>query len=108
MDIKHITTSETLEEAFRAEKAFIFKNSTVCPVSRAARGHFESFVQNDTSGIEKYMINVIQKRTLSDVISERTGIEHKSPQLIYLEQGEPKWNMAHFEIKAEHIEQALK
>ena len=108
MDIKQITSPETIEEAFGADKAFIFKNSTVCPVSRAARGQFETFVKSDSRGIEKYMVNVIENRLLSIDIAERTGIRHQSPQLIYLEKGEPKWNMAHFEIKAENIEDALK
>jgi bacillithiol system protein YtxJ len=107
MEIKNITETEILEDAFNAEKALLFKNSTICPVSRAARGHFESFAQAAEAGIELFMVNVIENRPLSNEAAQRTGVTHQSPQLLYLEKGVSKWSMTHFEIKQENIEKAL-
>ncbi|MFC1551768.1 bacillithiol system redox-active protein YtxJ [Candidatus Latescibacterota bacterium] len=107
MDIKNITETAMLEKALSADKALLFKNSTSCPVSRAARGHFESFAKASESDIELFMVNVIENRSLSMEAEERTGVSHQSPQLLYLEKGVSVWSMSHFEIKQENIEKAL-
>ena len=107
MDIKNITETAMLEEAFNAEKALLFKNSTSCPVSRAAHGHFESFAKGAETGIELFMVNVIENRPLSMEAAQRSGVTHQSPQLLYLEKGISIWSMSHFEIKQENIEKAL-
>ncbi|MFC1489795.1 bacillithiol system redox-active protein YtxJ [Candidatus Latescibacterota bacterium] len=107
MEIINITEKKTLEEAFSAEKALLFKNSSACPVSRAARGQFENFAETAEYDIALFMVNVIENRPLSSEAAERSGVVHQSPQLIYLVNGEAVWNMSHFEIKRENIVKAL-
>ena len=105
--IKNLVDKEILEATFSVPMAIIFKNSTRCPISFAARKRFEEFAGSCNEEIELYMVNVIEYRELSNEITERTGIIHESPQVILLKNGQPQWSKTHWNINIESLKEAV-
>ena len=81
--------------------AVVFKHSESCGISARAHGQM--------SKLERPVgLVIVQKaRALSDEIAERTGVEHETPQVFILRNGEVLWTASHGQIKAEAVEAAL-
>jgi len=98
-----IDSEEGLESLFRASHAkpvILFKHSNSCGISRG--------VFNEVSQIngEVNLIVVQDARNVSNLLAERTGIRHESPQAIVLKEGQPVYHASHYDITAEDIDTA--
>jgi len=109
-----ITTTEQLDAALAAtaeRPAFFFKHSTACPVSAGALRRTNEYIARNQSADADlphfYLIKVIESRPVSNALAKKIGVEHKSPQLILVDQGRAAWHTSHFDINAENIERAL-
>jgi bacillithiol system protein YtxJ len=109
--MKEITTVEEWESCL-AESAtrlvFIFKHSTRCPISSAAHDAVTRYIAKAAGGPEFHLVKVIESRPVSSAVAEALGIEHKSPQLILIKNGQAVWNASHYGINAEGIAEAVK
>jgi len=104
--MQELNSRQECDAAFGRESSIIFKHSTQCPISANARREMESF----TSGGEPvpvYMLDVNERRELSDYVAERTGIEHQSPQVVLLRGGDPAWHASRFDITARTLRDQL-
>lgn len=74
---------------------YIFKHSTVCPVSAQAL----SEVRAGAGKTPVYQVNVREQKELSRWIAEKFKVAHESPQLILIRDGKTAkvWN--HWEIR---------
>jgi bacillithiol system protein YtxJ len=81
--------------------AIIFKHSASCGIS--ARAHAQMSELERPVGL----VIVQQARRVSDEIEARTGIEHETPQVFIIRDGEVLWTASHGQIKAEAVEAAL-
>jgi bacillithiol system protein YtxJ len=105
--IEELGNGSDLEEIFSLPRVMLFKNSTRCGISRRAYGELVRFAQESADDVKIYIVDVIQERTISEQITERTGVHHQSPQAIYLEDGKAVWNTSHFEITMENMSKAI-
>ena len=104
--MQELNTRQEADDAFGCESSIIFKHSTRCRISANARREMESF----TSGGEPvpvYLLDVNERRELSDYVAERTGVEHQSPQVVLLRGGSPEWHASRFEISARTLRERL-
>lgn len=104
VNFRKITNTEQLDELVtrsNKEPVVIFKHSTMCPVSATAYRALE-----DYSG-EVALVEIQTARQISNDIGTRTGIEHESPQVIVLRNGEPVWHASHWKVTAQAVEQAM-
>lgn len=92
-------------ERSRSETLFIFKHSSTCPISSAAKRQVDVFLEE--TPVTAYLIVVPQQRPLSNEIAERLGIRHESPQLIALKDGSPTGVLNHYQIVRESIQNLL-
>jgi bacillithiol system protein YtxJ len=53
-----------------------------------------------------FALDVVGQRSLADLITERLGIRHESPQVIMLKEGRPVWHASHSLITTAAILQA--
>lgn len=92
---------ESLFQQSHAEPVILFKHSNSCGIS--------SGVFNEVSQVEGdvNLIIVQNARTVSNLLAERTGIRHESPQAIVLKQGEPVYHASHYDITAEEISSSV-
>jgi len=110
--LKEITTIEEWEACLAASQTkplFIFKHSTTCPISAAAHDAVTRHIAKaGAKGPEFIKVKVIESRPVSNAIAESLGIEHKSPQLILIRNGQAAWSASHYGINAESIAEAVK
>ncbi len=94
-----LETLEQLDELFeRSTERYqaIFKHSTRCGISSGVLRQFER--QDDLEEIDFYLLDLLAFRTLSDEITQRTGVWHESPQLIVLKDKKVKAHASHYDI----------
>lgn len=110
--VVRLTEPAALDEAIASSgerPVFVYKHSTVCPVSARAAGHYHDFAEGDTSTPPPLFtqVMVIENRDLSNEIESRLGIRHESPQLLLLRDGKVAWHASHFSISEDSIKSAL-
>lgn len=110
--VVRLTKMEELDEAVGSSSdrpVFIYKHSTVCPVSARAAGHYHDFADADSSAPPPLFtqVLVIENRNLSNEIESRLEVRHESPQLLLLRDGKVAWHASHFSISGENIRSAL-
>ncbi|HIJ66552.1 MAG TPA: bacillithiol system redox-active protein YtxJ [Candidatus Hydrogenedentes bacterium] len=88
---------------------FIFKHSTQCPISAKAHGEVKGYLaQKGESEPEGFLVKVIESRPVSNEITQRLGLPHKSPQVILIKDGKVLWDESHLAITADAIAQAVR
>ncbi len=110
--VVRLTGMEELDEAIAssAERpVFVYKHSTVCPVSARAADHYHDFADGDASSPPPLFtqVLVIENRDLSNEIESRLSVRHESPQLLLLRDGKVAWHASHFSISTDNIQSAL-
>lgn len=94
--------SEAIELSLR-KKVAIFKHSTRCSISSAAKDRIERQWHFDEKSICLYFLDLIKYRALSNQVSEITGIAHQSPQLIILQNKKAIYDASHSGIMPRFI-----
>ncbi|MCY4546636.1 MAG: bacillithiol system redox-active protein YtxJ [Gemmatimonadetes bacterium] len=110
--IVQLTTMEELEKAVTSSSdrpVFVYKHSTVCPVSARAADQYHDFAEEDASSPAPMFtqVMVIEHRDISNAIESRLDVRHESPQLLLLRDGKVAWHASHFSITGKAISQAL-
>lgn len=78
----------------------IFKHSTRCSISSMAKNRLEREWNLD---IPVYYLDLLQYRSISNLIAELSGVEHQSPQYILFKDGKPVYDASHNAIDVEDI-----
>lgn len=106
-EIKQIESVKDIEEALSRRCAVIFKHSTRCGVSARAKRELEEYARTCENDTYLYLVNVIDKKDLSDEIVKRTGVRHETPEAIFIHQGKITDVKTHFEITVEGLERGV-
>lgn len=109
---RKLTSNDALDEVVKQSSqrpVFLFKHSLTCPISGTAYREYESFIeeQGEGAGAEFSLIEVQNARELSNLVAERTGVRHESPQALLFVDGEVAWHASHWSIKQAALGQAL-
>ena len=87
----------------------IFKHSTTCSISAAAKSKLER--QWDTAGLPAdmsvYYLDLLQFRPLSAAIAQEYGVQHESPQLLLIQAGACRYDASHMGIRLADVKQAV-
>jgi bacillithiol system protein YtxJ len=108
MNIQPITDEQALAEMVTRSAirpAVLFKHSTRCPISAAARREFEAFAAARPD-IACGELLVIEHRPLSLQVAADTRIPHQSPQAILFRDGRAVWSASHSAITEVVLQQA--
>jgi bacillithiol system protein YtxJ len=82
----------------------LFKHSTRCPISAAAFAEFERFLSHRSGGRPSTaLIRVIEERPVSIAAAQRLGVEHESPQAIWIVGQAAVASLSHGAITAESL-----
>lgn len=104
--MKQMTTRQDVDDALGQDTAILFKHSNRCPISAAARGEMERFLELNPDA-PVYTVDVNDASETSRYLAEKTGIEHHSPQVIVTRGGRPEWHAAHFDVRAQELERQV-
>ncbi len=106
MSWKNLENIEQLEDIVRdsqSKSIAIFKHSTTCPISFAAKMRMDELVSANENAGEYYYLDLLQFRTISNEIAERFQVHHESPQIVVLKNGEVIYDESHLDIQAEEV-----
>jgi len=91
----------------------IFKHSDTCGISARAYGEMQELAKRKPGSAEPLqsfpigIVAVQAARTVSNEIETRTGIEHESPQVFVMMNGQVVWSASHRGVNAEAVERAV-
>jgi bacillithiol system protein YtxJ len=99
-----ITETQLSEiKAASAEKpVVIFKHSTRCSISAVAKSRLER--GREPENISFYYLDLIRFRDLSNRVATDFAIEHESPQVLLIRNGECVYDESHGGIRMEDLE----
>ncbi len=110
-EIKRINRESELESLIKNsenELIVVFKNSTRCPISFGALREFELWAAElNHPNIQLYRIDVIEQRNLSNYLVELTGVQHQSPQIIFIINGNVVDHYSHSTIRKERLNESI-
>ena len=104
MDWKNLTSIDQLEaiasESFNLPQV-LFKHSTRCSISSMALNRLET--STPPTGIDFYLLDLLQHRDISAVIADKFKVHHESPQVLVIKSGECTYDESHMGISMDEI-----
>ena len=108
MQWKNITDQAQISQIQQQEGySLIFKHSTRCAVSAMAKRRFEmdwSSLPEDTS---LYFLDLISYRDISAQIAETFQVNHESPQILLIKDGDCILDASHSDISADEVAEVI-
>lgn len=96
----------TIKEESAQQPVLIFKHSTTCSISAMAYSRMERN-WNDAAGIKPYYLDLLRFRPISARIASEFGVEHESPQVLLIQNGECVYDASHMGISFQALQQAV-
>lgn len=93
----------------RQRPVLIFKHSTTCSISAAAKSKLER--QWDAAGLPAdtplYYLDLLRFRPLSAAVAQQFGVPHESPQLLLIQDGACRYDASHMGIRLAEVAAAV-
>jgi monothiol bacilliredoxin len=102
-DLEKVVSDSFLDEN---SGVAIFKHSTRCSISTMAKTRL-SFKWKFKEELPIYYLDLIQYRSISNLIAEKFSVAHESPQFLLIKNGECVYNSSHIGISVKTIESFL-
>lgn len=84
----------------------IFKHSTRCGTSKMIKNRLEK--NEAPSGINFYLLDLLKHRKISNMVASDFAVQHQSPQVLIINNGECIYDESHSAIVFDDIEEAAK
>ncbi|MEJ7557536.1 MAG: bacillithiol system redox-active protein YtxJ [Pedobacter sp.] len=108
MQWKYITDSDQINDIKNQPGySLIFKHSTRCSVSMMAKRRFEMDWEAIPEGTTLYFLDLISYRPISAQIAETFQVQHESPQILLIKDGECVLDSSHSDISAEEVAEVI-
>ena len=98
--------NRAVKESFTNRGVVIFKHSTRCSISSVAKARLDNG-WDFKEDLPTYLIDLIQYRSLSNLIAEKFNIAHESPQLLLIKDGECVYHNSHMNISVRDLHSVL-
>ena len=103
-NLESVSQLDIINEESKALPVMIFKHSTRCSISDMAINRIQSnWKDTDSALIKPYYLDIIAHRDISNLITEQYGIEHQSPQVLIISNGECIYHESHTNIRYNDI-----
>jgi len=100
---------EQIQEESRTKSILIFKHSSRCSISKMALDRLErKWNAEETMHIKPYFVDLLSFREISASIASQFDVEHESPQVLIIENGQSIYDQSHFDIDYHKILVAAK
>ena len=91
---------KAIKENSIENRVLIFKHSTRCSISQMALTRLERDWQSAEMGeVKSYYLDLIKHRDLSNHIAEEFSVQHESPQVLVIENGQAIYDRSHNDIR---------
>lgn len=90
---------DLIKDESKKQTVLIFKHSTRCSISRASLDRLErNWKEDEMAALKPYFLDLLSFRGISNEISNTFNVEHESPQLLIVRNGEVIYHTSHFGI----------
>ena len=97
-----------LAQASHEQPVLIFKHSTTCSISAAAKSKIErQWADSGLADVPLYYLDLLRFRPLSAQIAEQFNVRHESPQLLLIRGGQCRYDASHMGIRLNEVKSAL-
>jgi bacillithiol system protein YtxJ len=101
INLTDIDQLEEIIDASQSEAVVIFKHSTRCSISSTALNRLERAWNLENA--KAYYLDLIAYRSISAEIAERFEVEHQSPQVLIIKNGECVYHESHWDISFDQM-----
>lgn len=106
-DLTQLKQLDDIVEESAEAPVLIFKHSTRCSISRMALKSFEREYAIEEGKAKAYFLDLLEHRDVSNEIASRFDVQHQSPQLILIKNGQAVYNSSHSDIDAVTVKDKL-
>jgi bacillithiol system protein YtxJ len=107
MNWNKLTSEEQIDQVIlesAAKPVLLFKHSTSCSISSMALDRLlRNWKPEDADKITPYYLDLLAYRNLSNLVAERFGIPHESPQVLLIQSGKVTYHESHYGISYAEI-----
>ena len=90
----------TIAQESHEHPVIIFKHSTTCSISAAAKGKIErQWADAGLANTPIYYLDLLRHRPISAQIAEQFSVQHESPQLLLIQNGDCTYHASHMGIR---------
>jgi bacillithiol system protein YtxJ len=100
--------SQLSEIAEAQGQAIIFKHNTSCPISRSVRQKLQNEADQLPNDTPFYVLDILENKDLSNLVAEKFGVPHESPQLLLVKNGSSIYDESLYQISASAVKEASK
>ncbi|MCB0703692.1 MAG: bacillithiol system redox-active protein YtxJ [Saprospiraceae bacterium] len=101
--IREIEDVRILDEMSKGKPCLIYKHSTRCSISSLAKTRLEKGWELSDEDVSVYYLDLITYRGVSNYIAEHYGVQHESPQVLLIKNGQCLYHQSHLGISAREI-----
>ncbi len=101
INLTDIEQIKTIVEESQHEAVLIFKHSTRCSISSTALNRLERAWNLENA--KAYYLDLIANRPISNALAEQFEVEHQSPQVLIIKNGNCVYHESHWDISYEGI-----
>ncbi len=111
MEWSKLESTEQLSEIQRQSRdqfVLIFKHSTTCSISRTALDRFQrNWNADDMTKVQPYYLDLLAHREVSNQVAKFFDVEHQSPQLLIIRNGQSIYDRSHFDIDFKSVKEVI-
>ena len=105
IELVSVEQLESLRKDSFEKPKIIFKHSTRCSISVMAKNRLER--SQTPPHVDFFYLDLLQYRSISDLIAESFNVHHQSPQVLLIVDGECVYEETHNAISMEDIQTQL-
>lgn len=97
--LNQLAQLDLIKDESKKQPILIYKHSTRCSISRASLDRLERNWKEDEMAVMKpYFLDLLTFRNISNEIVNTFNVEHESPQVLIVKNGEVIYHTSHFGI----------
>ena len=107
--LTNLAQLEKIKDESTKHPVIIFKHSTRCSTSRMVLDRLErNWNQADLVPSKSYFLDLLSYREISNQIAYTYAVEHESPQILIIKNGQSIFDCSHLAIDFKIIKDAIK
>lgn len=101
IELQHLNSLEDIKIKSFERVQVIFKHSTSCSISSVVKNRLEK--SQVPTQIDFYYLDLIRNREVSNAVASLFQVQHESPQVLVIKNGECIYEESHYGIIMEDI-----
>lgn len=103
--LTEISQLEDIKAESYNNPVLLLKHSTTCSISATSLNRLErNWKQEKVGDLKPYYLDLLSYRPISTEIANMFKVEHQSPQVLVIQNGECVYDASHFEISFAELE----